>query len=203
MAGDDEGDFLIQVLAGLAGAFVLFNLFRQLGQGYASGAAGFVFSPSAPGSDLANTLGLPYAVSQAGRDFIKQQEQFSAMPYPDGNGQSVGYGHQVQPGENFSYPMSFATGEQVFDSDIAKVEGIINSTVTVPLNQDQVDALGDFIYRIGAGNWAKSQLLADLNAGNYAAAASDFSHFVRTGGQVSSVVQARAGAEYQTVSGVA
>ena len=199
---EDDGDLVIAALAAIAGTFILLNLLRSLGQGYSSSAGGFVFSPAAPGSDFANALGVPYTVSQAGRDFIKQQEQFSATPYNDGPGQSVGYGHQILPTDNFTYPMSFATANQVFDSDMAKVENVINSTVTSPLNQDQVDAIGDFIYRIGAGNWSKSQLLADLNAGNYAAAATDFSHFVKTNGQVSSDLQARAGLESQTFSGV-
>lgn len=199
---EDQTDLVIAALAAIAGTFVLLNLLRSLGQGYASSSGGFVFSPAAPGSDLANSLGLPYAVSQAGRDFIKQQELLALNPYPDGGGQSVGYGHQIQASDNLSFPITPAIAESLFDADMAKVENLINSTVTVPLNQDQVDAIGDFIYRIGSGNWMKSQMLADLNAGNYAAAAADFSHFVKSNGQVNSALVQRAGLESQTFSGV-
>lgn len=198
MARDDLEDDVLRVLAGIAGAFILLNLARSLGL-----SPGLVFSPQAPGADIANMLGLPYAVSDAGRQAIKDQEKFSPYPYADGGGQSVAWGHQIQPGENFSYPMSFDQGESLFDSDIGKVESLINSSVTVPLNQNQVDALGDFIYRIGAGNWNKSQAKAQLNQGNYAAAAQAFNNFIKTGGKVSADLQARAQSEQSTFNGVA
>ena len=197
MAWEDYDDDVLRFVAGAVGLLILLNMMRSFG----AGVPGLSFPGEAPAPDLANQLGLPYAISENGRQEIKNQETFSFNPYPDGSGQSVGWGHQIQPGENFTYPLSFAMGETIFDSDIAKVEAVINSTVTVPLNQNQVDALGDFIFRIGSGNWAKSQLLADLNQGNYAAAATDFSHFVKTGGQVSSDLVARAGSEQQTFSG--
>jgi lysozyme len=207
MARNDWEDDLEFGALAIAACLIFLNLFRSLTSatyaGGAYGGAGFSFTPAAPGADLANTLGLAYTISAAGRQNIKDEEKFSAYPYADGPGQSVGWGHQIQPGENFSYPLSFDVGEQVFESDIAKVESTINATVTVPLDQNQVDAIGDFIYRIGTGNWQKSQLLADLNAGNYAAAATDFSHFIKTNGQVSSALQARATNEQNLFSGVA
>jgi lysozyme len=200
MGEDDfEGDVFSLALAA-AGFFIFMNLLRSLGAaGLSSG--GLSFPGVAPGADIANAFGLPYAVSLAGRQFIKDQEKFSAYPYKDGSGQSVGFGHQIQPGDQLSYPLSFDEGEALFESDIAKVEALINSTVTVPLNQNQADALGDFIYRIGAGNWRQSQVLAALNQGNYAGAAQAFSHFIRTGGQISSDLVARAGQEQATFSG--
>lgn len=194
--GDDYENDILRLLAGLAGVFIFINLARSFGL-----APGLSFSPEAPAPDFANMIGLPYTVSDAGRQAIKDQEKFSAYPYPDGNGQSVAWGHQIQPGESFSYPMSFDQGEALFSSDIAKVEGQINSTVTVPLNQNQVDALGDFIYRIGAGNWRKSQALAQLNQGNYSAAAQAFNNFIRTGGKISADLQARAQSEQSMFSG--
>lgn len=198
MARDDLAENVLRALAGIAGAAILLNLARSLGL-----SPGLVFSPQAPGADLANMLGLPYAVSDAGRQAIKDQEKFSPYPYNDGGGQSVAWGHQIQPGESFSYPMSFDQGEALFDSDIGKVESLINSSVTVPLNQNQVDALGDFIYRIGAGNWAQSQVKAQLNAGNYAAAAAAFNHFIKTGGKVSADLVQRAANEQNTFNGAA
>lgn len=196
MARADFGDELLQALAGLAGAFILINLTRAFGV-----APGVSFPPGAPSADLANMLGLPYVVSESGRQYIKDQEIFSPYPYPDGNGQSVAWGHQIQQGESFSYPMTFDQGEALFEADVSKVEAVINSTVQVPLNQNQVDALGDFIFNIGAGNWRKSAALAQLNQGDYAAAAAAFDHFTKSKGRVSPVLQARRQAEQQTFSG--
>jgi len=201
MDGEGYDSGVLRFVAGAVGLLILINLMRDFGQGATAGGGGDYFPGVAPAPNLPNMLGLPYVISEAGRQTIKDEEIFSPMPYADGGGQSVGWGHQIQPGENFSYPLSFQVGEAIFESDIAKVEATINSTVAVPLDQDQVDAIGDFIFRIGAGNWAKSQLLADLNAGNYAAAATDFSHFVRTNGQVSAGLVQRAANEQQTFSG--
>jgi|SRR5579872_5773566 len=196
MAWEDYDDNVLRFVAGAVGLLVLLNMMRSFGQ-----SGGLTFPGVAPAPNFPNMLGLPYAISDQGRQNIKDEEKFSALPYPDGAGQSVGWGHQIQPTDHFTYPLSFAVGEAVFDSDIAHVEAVINATVNVPLDQNQVDALGDFIFRIGSGNWARSQLLADLNAGNYAAAAQDFSHFVKAGGQVSSALQQRAANEQQTFSG--
>jgi lysozyme len=52
------------------------------------------------------------------------------------------------------------------------------SVTTVPLNQNQFDALVDFIFNVGQANYATSTLKRKLNAGQYQAAAREFDRWV-------------------------
>jgi hypothetical protein len=55
-------------------------------------------------------------------------------------------------------------------SDVAWVEKEIHALVKVDLNQHQFDAVGDFVFKVGSGNFEHSTLLIDLNTGLTAAA---------------------------------
>ena len=69
--------------------------------------------------------------------------------------------------------------EAALRAEMAKHEAAVEAMVTVPLNQGQFDALVSLSYNIGAAAVARSTLLAHLNAGDYARAASHFSDFKR------------------------
>jgi len=123
----------------------------------------------------------PTGVSQTGRDFIKRQEGFSLKPYPDAAGHSIYWGHYIRHNETFAGTMEDA--EAVFARDLGEVSRTIRALVRVPLTQPQFDALGDFVYNVGAGRFAKSALLRKLNAGDYAGAAREFSRFAYSRGR--------------------
>lgn len=59
---------------------------------------------------------------------------------------------------------------EIFEQDLPDYEAIIHRNVKVELSQQQFDALVHFVYNIGEGNFKKSNLLRNLNAGNYKAA---------------------------------
>ena len=58
----------------------------------------------------------------------------------------------------------------------------VNVLVIVPLTQAEFDALVDFTFNLGAGNFRSSTMLKLLHAGNYHAAAGEFEKWDRCGG---------------------
>jgi lysozyme len=68
--------------------------------------------------------------------------------------------------------------------DLAKAAACVNANVKVPLTQNQFDALTDFCFNVGVGNFIASTLLRLLNAGNYAGAATQFDRWNLAAGRV-------------------
>lgn len=69
-------------------------------------------------------------------------------------------------------------------AEIAKFERAVDQLVTVPLNQNQFDALVSFAYNCGSGALEKSTLLKKTNSGNFEAAAREFPKWNKGGGRV-------------------
>ena len=112
--------------------------------------------------------------SAIGIDYIKSIEQWSNTPYPDQAGfLTIGWGHKILPGENFTY-INEDEGEQLLRKDLSETESAINRLVTVPITQNQYDALVSFVFNIGVSAFAGSTLLKKLNAGDYEGAALEF-----------------------------
>lgn len=151
--------------------------------------------------DFGNLVGLNPQVSPGMAAYIMATETFSPVPYldPPGNTQgrySIGYGHQIQPGESF-WPYGGVTrisadqAATVFDSDVARAGDVVSRLVTVPLTQGQFDALTDFVYNEGQSNFASSTLLAKLNQGDYYGAAAEFKKWIYAGGRALNSLVAR------------
>jgi lysozyme len=114
---------------------------------------------------------------------LKQWEGFSATPYADGNGRSIGYGHQIQPGENLER-VTRDEAEAILRKDVARVESAIDRLVTVKLTDGQRKALILFLFNIGEPAFAKSTMRKMLNAERYGDAAKQFSRWVYCKGKV-------------------
>lgn len=71
-----------------------------------------------------------------------------------------------------------------FKHDLAKFEKTVNESVTVPINQNQFDALVSLTYNIGSGAFKNSTLLKKLNKGDYQGAADQFLVWNKAGGKV-------------------
>lgn len=118
-----------------------------------------------------------YRMSPSGLERIRGSESFSARSYDDGVGnRTIGYGHMVLPGESFTGGISEAAGRELFAADVSRIVDPAMDRVTTPLTQNQVDALGSFIYNVGPGNFARSVLPA-LNAGDYTRATSEMAQY--------------------------
>jgi len=107
-------------------------------------------------------------------DLIKRFEGFSATSYKDASGYSIGYGHFILPGENLSR-ITEDQATQLLIQDTSKAQNAVINYVTVPLTQNQNDALVSLIYNIGINAFKNSTLLRMLNTGDYQAAADQFS----------------------------
>jgi len=96
---------------------------------------------------------------------------------------TIGYGHtgpDVSPGLTITQTQA----AQLLQQDVASAAACVNQAVTVDLNQDEFDALVDFVFNVGRGAFQGSTMLRDLNAGDFAGAAGEFDKWDHAGGKV-------------------
>lgn len=121
--------------------------------------------------------------SKAGEKLTEGFEGFRSLPYQDQGGKwTQGYGRAIGIGPT-SPVIDRATAQAWLEEDIAWAEKVVNEKVNVKLDQSQFDALVDFVYNIGAGNFEGSTLLKDLNSGDFDLAAGQFEVWDHCGGK--------------------
>lgn len=92
---------------------------------------------------------------------------------------TIGYGHTSGVKEGMF--ITEAEAEQILNTDVESAAVQVKSAVKVELNANQLDALIDFVFNLGIGNFKSSTLLKKLNAGDYSGAAEEFSKWVYSG----------------------
>lgn len=129
-------------------------------------------------------------VSQRGLDLIAKFEGVVLHAYNDPVGHcTVGVGHLIHRGnctqEDYTRwrNMTRAQAMRLLKLDLASREAAVDRLVTVPLNQNEFDALVSFVFNLGVGAFEKSTLLRLLNQGKRKAAAEEFGRWVFAGGQ--------------------
>lgn len=114
-----------------------------------------------------------FKASEDLKTWIKQHEGFSSYAYaddyagtPDVKEMSIGYGHQIQPGQEYLYTAVITQAEAaaLMEADLKVWETFLNNKLTVKVNQKQFDALLNLCYAIGGGN--ASYIINMINAGN-------------------------------------
>lgn len=121
---------------------------------------------------------------QNGLNLTKSFEGCELNAYQDSAGVwSIGYGH-TGPEVASGLAWTQAQADEALIADTAWAVSVVNKLVTCQINQNQFDALVDFTYNCGSGNFRGSTLLRMVNAGNFAAAAAQFNLWVHAGGQV-------------------
>ena len=90
---------------------------------------------------------------------------------------TVGYGHLVRPGEDFSKGLDKQGALALLSKDLKAAFDSVTSLVKVHLSNNQQKALSDFVFNLGAGKLEHSTLLKKLNAGDFAGAAEQFQNW--------------------------
>jgi lysozyme len=107
---------------------------------------------------------------------------------------TIGYGH-TGPDVHEGQIITQAEADQLLTNDLHSFEvavtGLVHGSAT---SQQQFDAMVSFSYNLGSGALAESEVLSYHLAGNYPAAAADFSHWANAGGhQVQALLNRRNG----------
>ena len=136
-----------------------------------------------------NMLGIPesMSVSNKGVDLICEFEGKRLVAYDDGVGVwTIGFGTIKYPSGNRVKKGDTCTLDQAKEymrHDLIEFEHTVNSSVKVPLNQNQFDALVSLAYNIGSNAFKSSTLVKKLNSGDYQGAADQFNVWVNAGGK--------------------
>lgn len=132
-------------------------------------------------SQIVTTCPKDCSISLKGLTLIRQFEGFVPYIYLDSAGKkTIGYGHLVRDGEDFSY-ITPEQAEELLRKDVGIAEKAVKQLVTVPITQGQYDALVSFTFNLGYGRLKSSTLLRKLNAGEGASA--EFDRWVYAGGE--------------------
>lgn len=133
--------------------------------------------------------------SQKGIDLICSFEGFQSKAYICPAGVlTIGYGH-TGPDVKKGMVITQQQGKELLAKDLARFENAVNSTVKVPINQNQFDAMVSLAFNIGANAFAGSTLAKKINAKDYAGAAEQFPRWNKGGGKVLTGLVRRRAAE--------
>lgn len=122
--------------------------------------------------------------NNAGIALTQQFEGLKLSSYQDQVGVwTIGYGHTgstVHGGQTISQTQA----DQLLRSDVAGAVTCVNNAVTAKINQNQFDALVDFVFNLGCHALLTSTLLRYVNSGQFAAAATQFQLWDHAGGVI-------------------
>jgi lysozyme len=118
----------------------------------------------------------PYCVDAAGIAFITECEGCELDPYYDQAGYlTVGVGHLLDGEDDpWNRTITQAESDMLLEGDLLETEECMEECVTVPVNQNQYNAMCSLTFNIGTGAFSDSTLLRLLNESDYMGAADQF-----------------------------
>lgn len=132
--------------------------------------------------------------SRNGLHLTEQFEGCQCVAYKDSGGiPTIGYGHTQ--GVKMGMSCTIDQAEAWLMQDIQSAAATVNKLVRVPLTQGEFDALTDFVFNAGSGNFLHSTLLTLLNKEDFQGAANEFEKWDKCAGQVVSGLLRRRQAE--------
>ncbi len=114
-------------------------------------------------------------------------QNMDPKPWTIGYGTTSATGHKVFQGLKIDEATAAQWRQEAVDRTAIEVQKL----VTVPLQQQQLDALTSLVYNIGIFNFSKSTILRLLNAGEHHNAADHFSQWRMSNGKVSKGLEIR------------
>lgn len=109
--------------------------------------------------------GLEGSVKVNGKHVI--YDDATGKPVPAGaplpKGATIGYGHLVKPGEDFTNGITERQAIALLRSDIATAERAVQDNITAQMSQAQYDALVSLAYNIGASGFKNSTVVKYIN----------------------------------------
>lgn len=110
-------------------------------------------------------------ISDRGLNLLKQSEGLRTSAYKDQAGlDTIGYGHLITHADRmagrFQNPLTEVEATQLLQADIEGAEEAVIMLVNTPINQNQFDALVDFVFNLGQAAFASSTLLKRINRGD-------------------------------------
>ena len=143
-------------------------------------------------------MSLIYSI--AGRELTESFEGCKLEAYQDVRGVwTIGYGHtgSVSPGDTCTQQEA----DDWLQEDIQWAAQVVVREVKRDLTQGEFDALVDFVYNVGSGNFASSTLLKMINAGDFVGAAAQFEHWDVAGGKhIAGLLRRRVAEEQEFLS---
>lgn len=119
-----------------------------------------------------------------GVKLIKLCEGFEPRPYICPAGVlSIGYGHVVKPGEDWSRGITEAEADALLREELGIYENGVLRHIRVPLSDDCYAALTSFTYNLGIGALESSTMRRMINNGQLYEAADQFPRWVFGGGK--------------------
>lgn len=134
-------------------------------------------------------------IGKPGLDLIKSFEGLKLRAYLcPAKVWTIGFGStgpHVTPGK----VITEAQADELLKDDLDRFEKAVTRLVTVPLTQNQYDALVSFAFNVGISALERSTLLKRVNAKLFDQAAAEFSKWNRGGGKILAGLTRRRAAE--------